>query len=178
MICRPIGVSRSWRKCLFQFAFASYECREQLLPAATYRKAGQCHGVRIRSSRSAEPSGCSTATPLEGTFAPRNDPSTLEYVALHEQMTFPQTELVAMLRETLHDHDQLLLHVSAYPPAAAMLSAMQADGRSASVGQTASPVRARRQPDAGFDSTGEGDGNRGGAEPDSSRRRQCASCYR
>ena len=56
--------------------------------------------------------------PLEGTFAPRNDPSTLEYATLHEQMTFPQTELVAMLRETLHDNDQLLLHVAAYPPTA------------------------------------------------------------
>ena len=67
-------------------------------------------------------------TPLEGTFAPRNDPATMEYVILHEQMTFPQTELVAMLRETLHDHDQLLLHVSAYPPAVAMLNAMQAEG--------------------------------------------------
>jgi predicted amidohydrolase YtcJ len=67
-------------------------------------------------------------TPLEGTFAPRNDSATLEYFVLHEQMTFPQTELVAMLRETLHDHDQLMLHVSAYPPAAAMLSAMQAEG--------------------------------------------------
>ena len=67
-------------------------------------------------------------TPLEGTFAPRNDPATLDYVVMHEQMTFPQTELAAMLRETLHDHDQLLLHVSAYPPAAAMLSAMQTAG--------------------------------------------------
>ena len=67
-------------------------------------------------------------TPLEGTFAPRNDPATMEYVILHEQMTFPQTELASMLRESLHDHDQLLLHVSAYPPAAAMLSAMQAEG--------------------------------------------------
>jgi hypothetical protein len=47
---------------------------------------------------------------------------------MHEQMTFPQMELAAMLRETLHDHDQLLLHVSAYPPAAAMLSAMQSAG--------------------------------------------------
>jgi predicted amidohydrolase YtcJ len=28
----------------------------------------------------------------------------------------------------LHDHDQLMLHVSAYPPAAAMLSAMQSAG--------------------------------------------------
>jgi predicted amidohydrolase YtcJ len=67
-------------------------------------------------------------TPLEGTFAPRNDPATMDYFLLHEQLTFPQTELAAMLRESLHDHDQLLLHVSAYPPAAAMLSAMQAEG--------------------------------------------------
>jgi hypothetical protein len=67
-------------------------------------------------------------TPLEGTFAPRNDPSTMEYFVLHEQLTFPQTELAAMLRESLHDHDQLLLHVSAYPPSAAMLNAMQSEG--------------------------------------------------
>jgi hypothetical protein len=66
--------------------------------------------------------------PLEGTFAPRNDPATLEYVIMHEQMTFLPTELAAMLPETLHDHDQLMLHVSTYPPAAAMLSAMQAEG--------------------------------------------------
>jgi predicted amidohydrolase YtcJ len=33
-----------------------------------------------------------------------------------------------MLRESLHDHDQLLLHVSAYPPSAAMLNAMQSEG--------------------------------------------------
>ena len=67
-------------------------------------------------------------TPLEGTLAPRNDPATMEYFVLHEQLTFPETEIASMLRESLHDHDQLLLHVSAYPPAAAMLSAMQAEG--------------------------------------------------
>jgi predicted amidohydrolase YtcJ len=67
-------------------------------------------------------------TPLEGTFAPRDYQATMEYKILHEQMTFPPAELAAMLRETLHDHDQLMLHVSAYPPAAAMLSAMQAEG--------------------------------------------------
>ncbi len=67
-------------------------------------------------------------TPLEGTFAPRNDPATVEYFVLHEQLTFPKTELAAMLRESLHDHDQLLLHVSSYPPAAAMLNAMQSAG--------------------------------------------------
>lgn len=67
-------------------------------------------------------------TPLEGTFAPRNDQTPMEDVALHEQMTFPQTELSDMLRETLRDHDQLMLHVSAYTPAVAMLSAMQSAG--------------------------------------------------
>ena len=71
---------------------------------------------------------CLDGTPLEGTFAPRNDPGTLEYFQLHEQLTFPQTELAAMLQETLRDHDQLLLHVSGSPAAAAMLSAMQSAG--------------------------------------------------
>jgi hypothetical protein len=33
-----------------------------------------------------------------------------------------------MLRETLQDHDQLMVHVSAYPPAAAMVDAMQSAG--------------------------------------------------
>lgn len=69
-------------------------------------------------------------TPLEGTFAPRGDAyaSNTEYFVLHEQLTFPPSELAAMLRESLHDHDQLMLHVSAYPPAAVMLNAMQAAG--------------------------------------------------
>lgn len=66
--------------------------------------------------------------PLEGTFAPRNDPATVGYFVVHEQLTFPETELAAMLRESLHDHDQLLVHVSAYPAAAAMLNAMQSAG--------------------------------------------------
>jgi hypothetical protein len=67
-------------------------------------------------------------TPVEGTFAPRDDPATVGYFVLHEQLTFPQAELAAMLRETLRDHDQLLLHVSAYPPAAAMVDSMQSAG--------------------------------------------------
>ena len=66
--------------------------------------------------------------PLEGTFAPRNDPATLNYFVLHEQLTFPETELAAMLRESLQDHDQLVLHVSAYPAAAMMMNAMQSAG--------------------------------------------------
>jgi predicted amidohydrolase YtcJ len=67
-------------------------------------------------------------TPIEGTFALRNDPATAGDFVLHEQLTFPKTELAAMLREALHDHDQLLVHVSAYPPASAMLDAMQSAG--------------------------------------------------
>ena len=67
-------------------------------------------------------------TPMEGTFAPRDDHATVGYFALHEKLTFPKTELAAMLRETLHDHDQLLVHVSAYPPAAAMVDEMQSAG--------------------------------------------------
>jgi hypothetical protein len=67
-------------------------------------------------------------TPVEGTFARRDDPATVGYFVLHEQLTFPKDQLAAMLRETLHDRDQLLVHVSAYPPAAAMVNAMQSAG--------------------------------------------------
>lgn len=67
-------------------------------------------------------------TPVEGTFASRDDPATVGYFVLHEQLTFPKDQVAAMLRETLHDHDQLLVHVSAYPPAAAMVDAMQSAG--------------------------------------------------
>jgi predicted amidohydrolase YtcJ len=67
-------------------------------------------------------------TPVEGTFAPRDDPATVGYFVLHEQLTFPKDQIASMLRETLHDDDQLLVHVSAYPPAAAMVDAMQSAG--------------------------------------------------
>jgi predicted amidohydrolase YtcJ len=67
-------------------------------------------------------------TPVEGTFASRDDPATVGDFVLHEQLTFPKDQLAAMLRETLQDQDQLLVHVSSYPPAAAMLDAMQSAG--------------------------------------------------
>ncbi len=66
--------------------------------------------------------------PIEGTFAPRDDPSTMEDFILHEQLAFPRTELAAMLRESLNDHDQLLVHVVGYPATVAMLDAMQSAG--------------------------------------------------
>lgn len=43
-------------------------------------------------------------------------------------MIFPKTELTAMLQESFLSNDQLLLHVTGYPAAAAMLDAMQANG--------------------------------------------------
>ena len=67
-------------------------------------------------------------TPIEGTFAPRNDPATVGDLVLHEQMTFPKDQIASMLWETLQDHDQLMVHVSAYPPAAGMVDAMQSAG--------------------------------------------------
>ncbi len=67
-------------------------------------------------------------TPVEGTFAPRDDPATVGYFVLHEQLTFPRDQLTSMLRESLHDHDQLMVHVSSYPPAAAMVDEMQSAG--------------------------------------------------
>ena len=67
-------------------------------------------------------------TPVEGTFAPRDDPATVGDFVLHEQLTFPKDQLTGMLRDSLHDHDQLMVHVSAYPPAAAMVEAMQSAG--------------------------------------------------
>jgi len=41
---------------------------------------------------------------------------------------FPQGQMRAMLEESLREHDPLLLHVSGYPAAKAMLEAMEASG--------------------------------------------------
>jgi predicted amidohydrolase YtcJ len=67
-------------------------------------------------------------TPVEGTFAPRDSHATVGHFVLHEQLTFPKDQLSSMLQETLQDHDQLMVHVSSYPPAAAMVDAMKTAG--------------------------------------------------
>jgi predicted amidohydrolase YtcJ len=69
-------------------------------------------------------------TPLEQSFAPRRAPSGASGTSgvLRFGLLFPRTELEAMLRETLKSGDQLMLHVSGYPAASAMLEAMQATG--------------------------------------------------
>jgi hypothetical protein len=43
-------------------------------------------------------------------------------------LTFPPTEIAAMLRESVANNDQLLVHVSGYRGAKAMLDAMDATG--------------------------------------------------
>jgi predicted amidohydrolase YtcJ len=72
-------------------------------------------------------------TPLEGTFVARtapNDGSDPLGTSLLENLglLFPRNELRAMLREALKSGDQLIVHVSGYPAAAAMLEAMEATG--------------------------------------------------
>ncbi|MDQ2834084.1 MAG: amidohydrolase [Acidobacteriota bacterium] len=71
--------------------------------------------------------------PVESTFEPRGGtagqpPRSIDQGFAQLGMTFPKTELAAMLRESLKYNDQLLLHVSGYPAPAAMLEAMQAAG--------------------------------------------------
>jgi len=70
-------------------------------------------------------------TPLEQSFAPRKPPvSGHSGAILFENLglLFPRSELEAMLGETLKSGDQLVVHVSGYPAASAMLEAMQASG--------------------------------------------------
>jgi predicted amidohydrolase YtcJ len=67
-------------------------------------------------------------TPLEGTFLPRSDTTPLGEGDLHLPLTFPATELSAMLRESLKNDDQLLLHISGRPAPDAVLEEMERRG--------------------------------------------------
>lgn len=84
-------------------------------------------------------------TPLEGTFAPRQAQASLFTGISQAQssgtaatllddafatlgLTFPREQFPIMLDESLRENDQLILHVSGYPSAAAMLDAMQSNG--------------------------------------------------
>lgn len=72
-------------------------------------------------------------TPFEGTLTP---PSNWQAVLADKTdrawielpLSFDQSEMKSMLREALDRQDQLMVHVSGYPAAAAMLAAMQATG--------------------------------------------------
>jgi predicted amidohydrolase YtcJ len=72
-------------------------------------------------------------TPLEGTFAARsadNEPSKdPPHMFIRDLgLSMPRNELPAMLQESLNNDDQLMLHVSGYPAAVAMLGAMDSSG--------------------------------------------------
>jgi predicted amidohydrolase YtcJ len=71
-------------------------------------------------------------TPLEGTFAARasgNDtPQSIHMFIRDLGLSMPRAELPAMLQESLSNDDQLMLHVSGYPAAAAALAAMESSG--------------------------------------------------
>ncbi len=84
-------------------------------------------------------------TPLEGTFATRQAQAAL-FAAVRQaqisgtvaaaldhafatlELTFPREQISAMLEESLKLNDQLIVHVSGYPSASAMLDAMQSSG--------------------------------------------------
>jgi predicted amidohydrolase YtcJ len=72
-------------------------------------------------------------TPLEGTLNPREAQRALfasdpNLAVTQLALTFSAKEIEAMLRESLENNDQLMVHVSGYPSASAMLEAMQATG--------------------------------------------------
>jgi hypothetical protein len=72
-------------------------------------------------------------TPLEGTFAPRTSDNDTSKYPVHMfirdlGLSMPQAELPAMLQESLSNDDQLMLHVSGYPAAVAMLNTMELSG--------------------------------------------------
>lgn len=84
-------------------------------------------------------------TPLEGTFAtrqvqaslfteigraksPRAAAALLDHAFAILGLTFPREQLPMMLHESLKENDQLILHVSGYSSAAAMLDAMKLSG--------------------------------------------------
>ena len=72
-------------------------------------------------------------TPLEGTLATRQAQKALVATDVNLAwstlaLTFPEKEMEAMLRESLKNNDQLMVHVSGYPSASAMLDAMEATG--------------------------------------------------
>lgn len=71
--------------------------------------------------------------PIEGTFTPREAvqiPPAPPFDALFRNLplTFPAPEIAAMLRESVTNNDQLLVHVSGYLGAKAVLDAMDASG--------------------------------------------------
>ncbi len=71
--------------------------------------------------------------PIEATFTPRDavqmpPAPPFDLIFRELPLTFPVAEIAAMLRESVANNDQLLVHVSGYLGAKAMLDAMDASG--------------------------------------------------
>ncbi len=74
--------------------------------------------------------------PVEGTFTPRGEnkmPASPPFDVMFRTLplTFSEKEIAAMLQESLKNDDQLMLHVSGYVSAKALLDAMDASGGTA-----------------------------------------------
>jgi hypothetical protein len=72
-------------------------------------------------------------TPLEGTLTPPGAWHAIlsgmdDRAWMELPLTFEPSEMKSMLRESLQNNDQLMVHVSGYPAASAMLRAMQETG--------------------------------------------------
>jgi predicted amidohydrolase YtcJ len=68
--------------------------------------------------------------PIEGTLTPRRDSIDTAEMFSVLPLSFGEKEMSAMLHESLQHNEQLMVHVSGYPSAAAMLSAMKTNGGS------------------------------------------------
>jgi predicted amidohydrolase YtcJ len=71
--------------------------------------------------------------PVEGTFTPRGEnklPAAPPYDVMFRTLplTFSEKEIAAILQESLKNDDQLMVHVSGYVAATALLNAMDASG--------------------------------------------------
>ena len=71
--------------------------------------------------------------PIEQTFTPRdkiNMPAAppFDAIATELPLTFSEKEIASMLKESLNANDQLMLHISGYPAAKAVLDSMDATG--------------------------------------------------
>jgi hypothetical protein len=78
--------------------------------------------------------------PLEGTFLPREDVRDIAQLPAQLPLTFETGGLTAMLQESLVHKEQLLVHVSGYPAASAMLKAMETAGGTGILGRQASSL--------------------------------------
>jgi hypothetical protein len=109
-------------------------CMPGTTPAG--RDIKECQGTPRHPSALVTVTGMKWMTdgvPIEGTFTPR-DAIQMPAAPPFDQMfhdlplTFPKTELSAMLRESARNEDQLMVHVSGYQGASAMLDAIDAAG--------------------------------------------------